>query len=245
MFRATVSLISLLALMLSWPASAMKVTPFKVRLEPTGYQSSQLFVIANDSDRKIAVELSAQTRDVDNDGRESNRDASDVFSIYPSQTIVEPHSTKSVRVQWTGKEAVTHEQAYRLIAEELPVDLDPDGGSSAVRFLVQYRCALYITPPGARSDVHMVAHAVDTTPAGRTLDFTMANTGTAHSLIKNFALELTDKAGATHELSDPKALASVNSEVLMPGAERRFSVLLPADAGVDITDVNFRFAEAF
>ncbi len=219
----------------------MKVTPFKVRMEPTGYQSSQLFAVENDSDRKIAVELTAVTRDVDADGHETNADASADFSIYPSQVIVEPHSSKSVRVQWNGPAQVPTEKAYRLIAEELPVDLDPGHDVSAVRFLVQYRCALYITPPQAKSDVHMTTHAVD----GHTLRFTLDNDGTAHSLIKNFALVLTDGAGRTHELSDPKVLERVNSEVLMPGAERRFSVLLPADAGVDIKDVTFHFAEVF
>ena len=239
--RATFGLLSLLALLLAAPAQAMKVTPFKVRLEPDGYQSSQLFVIENDSDRKIAVELSATTRDVDADGKETNRDASDEFSIYPSQAIVEPHATRSVRVQWQGKGPLSEEHAYRLVAEQLPVDLDADPGASAVRFLVQYRCAVYVPPPTARSDVHMASYNL----SGRALSFTLKNGGTAHSLIKNFTLLLTDAAGKTHELSDPKVLDSVNSEVLMPGAERRFSVLLPADAGVDIKDVNFRFAEAF
>ena len=230
-----------LALMFAAPAQAMKVTPFKVRMEPSGYQSSQLFAVENDSDRKIAVELSAVTRDLDSDGHETNADASADFSIYPSQVIIEPHSTKSVRVQWNGPAQLANEKAYRLIAEELPINLDPGKDGTAVRFLVQYRCALYITPPQAKSDVHMTGHAL----AGHTLDFTLANSGTAHSLIKNFALELTDSAGRTHELSDPKVLERVNSEVLMPGAERRFSVLLPADAGVDVKDVTFHFDEAF
>ena len=223
------------------PAQAMKVTPFKVRLEPSGYQSSQLFAVENDSDRKIAVELSALTRDLDADGHETNADASADFSIYPSQVIIEPHTSKSVRVQWNGPAQIAREKAYRLIAEELPINLDPGKDGTAVRFLVQYRCALYITPPQAKSDIHMTGHALD----GHTLNFTLANSGTAHSLIKNFALELTDSAGKTHELSDPKVLERVNSEVLMPGAERRFSVLLPADAGVDVKDVTFHFAEVF
>ena len=223
------------------PAQAMKVTPFKVRLEPSGYQSSQLFMVENDSDQKIAVELSAVTRDLDDSGAETNADASADFSVYPSQVIVEPHSSKSVRVQWNGPAQIDKEKAYRLIAEELPVNLDPGHDANAVRFLVQYRCAMYITPPQARSDVKMTAYALD----GHTLNFTLANNGTAHSLIKNFALVLTDSAGHSHELSDPKVLERVNSEVLMPGAQRRFSVLLPADAGVDVKDVTFHFAEAF
>ena len=71
------------------------------------------------------------------DGIETNQDANDDFIVYPPQLIVPPGTQQVIRVTWIGEPEPPIELAYRLIAEQLPINLsqvnytDQSSGASA------------------------------------------------------------------------------------------------------------------
>lgn len=147
-------------------AQAFRFSPFRVKFEPSGAGANQLFTVENNAGAPASVQIRIVTRVMDVDGGEKNTDAEKDFAIYPAQMVLKPHAKRSVRVQWMGDPGLKEEKAYRIIAEQFPVNLDKEKPkTSAVKFLVTYRGALFVTPPG-------LAHNVTLDFSGTTQDAT-------------------------------------------------------------------------
>lgn len=153
-------------------AQAVSLVPMEMEFAVQGRNATRVFRIDNPGDEPAAVEVSARTRRVDEDGTEHQDDADDDFAIFPRQIVLRPGQSQAVRVQWLGKAPPATELAYRLIAEQLPLDPPPlrtTGASAAgtaprsgampradgvqIRVLMRYEAALYVVPPGARGRV--------------------------------------------------------------------------------------------
>jgi fimbrial chaperone protein len=211
-------------------AAALRLTPFVAEMAPSGEGATQLFRVLNETDETVAIQLSTWRRSLDREGAESRVDAEDEFSVYPPQFVLGPRETRSVRVQFLGPSAPTQELAYRLIAEQLPVDLDKTPRRGArMRLLLKYEGALYIVPPGAKPDLRLASAQPATGADGkRRLELVFANRGSKHALLQDIALELADAGGRRVRL-DLDTLEGVGGENVLAGAERRFLVPWPRD----------------
>lgn len=49
--------------------------------------------------------------------------------VFPEQIVLQPGESQSVRVQWSGDSVPATEVAYRLMAEQLPIDLGTEGAN--------------------------------------------------------------------------------------------------------------------
>ena len=105
------------------PALAFKLEPISKVFEPAGAGATQSYKIINDTSEQIAVELSMVKRKISLEGQESTEKADDDFLVYPSQIILPPQGVQSVRVTWLGNPNPEKELNYRIIAEQLPINL--------------------------------------------------------------------------------------------------------------------------
>lgn len=215
------------------PALAFQLNPISRIFAPLGQEATQDYEIVNDSDERVAVEVTVVERTVSLDGEETHTPADDDFLIYPPQMIVEPGTAQVVRVMWLGDPAPTEELAYRLVAEQLPINLVdpnsevPERPAGQVQIMMRYIGALYIQPAGVTPDLQVVAATPQTSPEGvRQLAVTLDNQGTAHALLKNYTLHLTSQ-GTTIDFPGEQ-LDDANHVVVLAGHQRRFVVSWPA-----------------
>lgn len=214
-------------------AASFSIEPFKVLLVPERGKTTQLFKFANAGNTPQAVQVRAESWSMDDQGREMNEADKDSFSIYPAQFVLQPRGEQNVRVTWL-KEAPQTEQAFRLVAEQLPVDfpdvqVNPD--EPAIRYLLTYRAALYVAPAKAKSEVTVNAFQEKTLEDGtRVLELEVANKGLAHTLLKSPVLKITDRADAVHTLSSGAQIEALSGQNVMPGKVRR--LLLPWPEGM-------------
>ena len=96
-------------------------------------------------------------REVDIAGKEEMKASPEIenlFQIYPSQLVLGGKEKRTVRVTWIGDPKLKLEQAFRIIAEELPINLDEPGkvyqkAVGRVTLTSRYIGSLYVGPPGA------------------------------------------------------------------------------------------------
>lgn len=213
--------------LLAWqPAQAFRLVPIEMEFAPSGRGATQIFRVENDRSEPAAIEVRVMAREMSADGEDRLTPADESFVVHPAQIVLMPGQGQSVRVQWAGEAAPAKELAFRLIAEQLPVDLGqapPQGGQ--VRLLVRYVASVYVVPPGAKPDVQVVRAG----PAqGGMLEVVVANRGTAHRILRE--PELTLEAGGRRVALKGEALKGLSGENLLAGVERRF--LVPWPAGV-------------
>ena len=224
-------------------ASAFRFSPFRSKFEPSGPQANQLFLVENNTDVPASVQIRVATRQVDVDGVEVNQDDEKNFTIYPAQMILPPHKSRSVRVQWTGDPNLKQEKAYRIIAEQLPVNLSkekPKG--SSVKFLVSYRGALFVTPPGLSHNVTLDFFGVtQDREQKKMLEFVFHNRGAKHALLRNLKLVLKDDKGDSVTLAGEKELKGVTGEGILAEHRRRFLLPWPKNLHGTPKQIDFTF----
>ncbi|ACI97606.1 molecular chaperone [Rhodospirillum centenum] len=211
-------------ILLPRPAGAFRLVPIEMEFEPAGRGATQIFQLQNDNADPVAVEITIKARAMDRDGQDVLTDAGDDWVIFPEQIILQPGESQSVRVQWIGPATPDRELAFRLIAEQLPIDIGrPPARGGQVRLLVNYIASLYVMPAGVRADVGVVSAQEIATPDGRRLELVLRNGGTTRKPLNEPTLTL--KAGGTTVTLTPDRLGGLNGENMLAGATRRF--LLP------------------
>lgn len=214
-----------LCLLLNAKANAFGFSPFKMELAPEGENASQVFEITNDEDYAQAVQVGVQRWQQDKEGGESNAPADDVLAVYPRQFILKPKSVQMVRVRWMGPKDIASEQAFRVVAEQLPVNFDVDPrAKKAIRFLVTYRAALYVRPQDARHDI--VVENIEPAAGPDQLELTLVNKGNAHVLMKEPVVTLKTKDGAVSVKQEQ--LSGLEGENIHAGLSRKVTIPRPA-----------------
>ncbi len=208
-------------------AQAFELVPIRMEFEPAGRGANQSFRLENGSSNTVAIQVSMLTRQIDVNGKETNAPAEDDFLVYPPQVLLKPNQVQTLRVKWLGTPKPEKELAYRILAEELPVNREKDtqnGGK--IDFLVRYLGAVYIVPKGAKANVVLESAAPQTDAAGkRQIELIFHNRGTAHSILSDLRLKI-QAGGKTVELG-PEALKNVAGENILAGQKRRFVLPWP------------------
>lgn len=212
------------------PAAAFKLVPIQMTFAPSGRDATQTFRLENDTKDPIAVEIHLYSREMKITGEDVLKEADDQFTYFPGQAVVQPGQSQALRVQWIGDAAPKQELAYRLIAEQLPVDIDrkPRPGGQ-MRLLVRYVASVYIAPQGVKPDVSVKSAVVRKDPDGLKLVLTVQNTGSAHDLLIQPKLTVSGQnaggGSAKIEITgDP--LKEMAGENILPGHERQFLIPL-------------------
>ena len=224
-------------------ADAFRFSPFRAKFDPSGDGANQLFTVENNTAEAATVQIRITTREVDVDGGEKNVDDEKSFAIYPAQLVLAPHASRSVRVQWIGDPNLKEEKAFRIIAEQLPVNLSkekPKG--SSVKFLVSYRGALFVTPPGLSHNVTLDFFGVtQDREQKKMLEFVFHNRGAKHALLRNLKLVLKDDKGDSVTLAGEKELKGVTGEGILAEHRRRFLLPWPKNLHGAPKQIDFTF----
>jgi fimbrial chaperone protein len=171
--------------------SGFQLRPITRDFAPSGRNATQTFEVINSNDRPIAVRLTVLRRGLTPDGSEIRDPIDGDFVVFPSRLALEPGRSQTVRVQWRGQERVERELAYRLIAEEVPVEFagEEETGAGSIRIAFRWEAALYVVPPAARADTR----AEDTRVIGQSVHFDVANVGTRHDVLNGLQITLEEE----------------------------------------------------
>lgn len=237
----------LLAMFLPAPVMALKLLPFKAAIvvSSTAVQPGaavQLFRLENNTNGAVAVEVYAETWDMDETGAEKNQSARDLFNIFPAQLVLPPRESRAVRVVWRGA-APDVEKPFRLVAAQLPVDLKDSGDAAhGVRFLLRFKAALYIRPHGdLKSDIRI--EKSEMLPDGK-LKLSLHNRGNAHAILRGPVVTVQMKDGRKEILS-ADVLKGVEGENIHAGARRVFVVPVPWGNQAVVTGADLRYDGSF
>lgn len=230
------------------PALAFKLEPISRVFEPAGAGATQSYQVINDSAEQIAVELSIAERKISLEGQETTESADDDFLVYPSQIVLPPQGVQSVRVTWLGNPNPEKELAYRIIAEQLPINLNnpeesqAETTSGAVKVMFRYMGSVYIRPKNAESKVVLngITHEKGTDGNDR-LVITFDNQGTRRAVLSELNLNLTSQ-GSQLTLK-PEQLEGVNNGVILAGNQRRFSMPWPQQLPIGEVTGTFTFKD--
>ena len=180
---------ALLMLLMSSQIFAFKLTPIEAEFAP-GRLAVQTFKLENQGTQPIAVEIRVQARDMAINGSDQLTASADTFVVYPDQVVMNPGATQSVRVQWTGTQAPSKEQAFRLIAEQLPIELDANGAErSGLRLMVKYLAALYVRPPNPAARLSARFEPSGSKKSG-SAGLVLHNEGNAHVIVRSEMVEV-------------------------------------------------------
>ena len=225
-------------------AQAFSLTPMSIELEPSGKEATKSFLLDNTTGEKIAVQISMAKRVLDVEGKETNPEADDEFIVYPPQLILAPNEKRTVRLTWAGQTELKQELAYRIIAEQMPVDTEkkPKSKNASIRMLLRYLGAVYITPKDSKPLLSVLeAKRVENSKSGATLSLTVENRGTAHYVVK--ALKLTITSGNKTAVLTPEQLKPVLGQNILAGAKRRFTLAWPQSLPKGDPKVDFRLED--
>lgn len=120
--RLVLSMLALALVLPTRPAGAFTLVPMEMEFSVAGRGATRVFRVENAGPEPAAVEISAHRRRADAEGADLLEEADDDFAIFPRQIVLRPGQVQAVRVQWLGRESPERELAYRLIAEQLPLD---------------------------------------------------------------------------------------------------------------------------
>jgi len=217
--------LGLLLLVLCTPgAGAFQFTPFSDSIK-VSKESEKQFTVVNSSDAPIAVQVTLHKRAMDGQGEDVLTDGEDDFLLFPPQMIVPPGGTRKIRVQWLGAKDIESEQAYRIIAEQVPVNLErlDQGNGAQIQVMLRYVASLYVRPDNAKSNIVLRSLSKDKDAKGNaTLKLTVENTGTRHSLLEDIKLSV---GGAVLVTADLPGIADNN---VLAKTSRTFVIPLPA-----------------
>jgi fimbrial chaperone protein len=205
-------------------AQAMTFTPIEMDFNASGRGATRMFRLENNTSEPAAVELMIKSRSMAMNGQDVLEDAEDQFSIFPAQLVLQPGQVQSVRVQYMGPAAIDKERAFRLIAEQLPIDVGqaPQEGGR-MRLLVKYIASIYVVPHNVKAVLSVPEAQIVSEGDQRWLQVKVRNEGGTRKILKNVKLLV----GKLNLAGD--ALSGMEGENVLAQTSRVFRLKLPPE----------------
>lgn len=225
------------------PASyAFKISPFKMYLSSKGNLSRGNFLVDNNTEYTKAINVYILRRDMDEDAQEINEEIGGEFTVYPSQLILRPGEKQDVKIQYLGNADIQHELAYRLIAEELPLDFvqhkvteeeykaKPNGG---LGISLMYKGSLYVSPVTGTHSPRLQLNDYKYDMEENIIIADIANIGTRHIVLKDTMLQL--HLGGSQKQWPGDAKTYISSINMLAGYSAKLKIPLGDEKFDDIT----------
>lgn len=207
-----------LAFLLPLQLFAFKFSPMSQTLEMSQGQLSVQFFVENEATQPIAIQLSSATRSMKENGEEVNSKAEDEIEIFPEQLILEPHQKRSIKVSYKGTKDIKIEKAYRIIAEQLPVELsEKKSKASSIKVLLRYVAALYVDPGKTESQIVYQESKIK----DKKIYVVVENKGTRHQVLTNLRIQVVQKK---KEIIEKQFLKGMNGENILAQSKRVFEI---------------------
>lgn len=235
----------LLFVLCGLPAPAFQFSPIVVDFEASGPGARQTFRLTNPNADSIPVEITVFERRMTDDGQDV-LEPSDDFVVFPAQAIVAAESSRVVRVQYVGPADIDTEQAYRIIAEQLPVDLEAvEEGAARLNLLFRYVGSIYVVPPGAASNIQIESVERVEVDGAPSIALELHNDGNAHGILEDLVVELSTRPfGSTDEIVrlEGDELEGMRNQNILAGHTRRFVLPLPTELQLTSGRLNARMS---
>jgi len=232
-------LLIVMVLGLSPLVSAQSVQPMVYELAAIGAQSSTDLAIENTKSSPITYEMTAVKVTHDEFGNETRVDAEDDFLIYPPQTLVQPGKKQIVKVKYVGDPELEQSQTYRILVNELPVDLT-GGENSGISVAINFSTLCNVVPLGSSAALEVIelSDAED-----NKWSVTIENTGNRYSRLTETTIEFSS-------LSDPKQKKVFKNEYITDLFDRnlvapksKLTVFIPAIEGFELGNTKITINE--
>lgn len=240
--------LSLLGTHSALAGAAFRLSPPRMVFTPGGSGTTQSFRIESTGDKPVAVEIKMTKRQVNLAGAETLPSAEEDFVVYPPQMLLKPGESQTVRVTWLGDPNPSTELAYRIIAEQLPINLpeveqNQEGAIVKLKALYRYIGSVYITPKKVAPKVVLEQAACQPGQKNANqLILTFANQGTAHTYLSGLKLHLSSAGQKSKVVNlSPEQLKGVNGENLLAGSKRQFILACPTDFPIGPVSATFEF----
>lgn len=210
---------------------SFKFNPMSQSLELSEGKKSAQFTIENDTAESMAIELTVKERKMDVNGKEELPATSEI-SIFPPQIIIPAKEKRTVRVVWNGPQEISSEKSFRVIAEQLPLNVQKKKRGTGIQMLMKYMAAFYVTPADAQAEIKVSLVEVK----DKEISIKVDNTGKAHKIM--YRPKLTFKKGKDKWIIEQKDLKGFSGENVLANSSRIFKLKtekkIPADSEVSL-----------
>lgn len=233
-----IAAVSAFALGLAGAAQAYQVAPMIYDMKPSGQGASSVIRVNNTDASPITVEIVAEKRLFDENGKESRAPADKEFVLFPPQAVIKPGATQAIRVQYVGPQQLAKSETYTITVKQVPVQL-PNDGKSGVQFVFNFSTVANIVPDGAKSKVD----AVSLTPEGDKLKLTLQNSGNKYANLTSGNVALSG-SGFQATISEEEWRKALGTSWILPGGKRVIELPKPGKAPAQGLTAKFTLVEA-
>jgi fimbrial chaperone protein len=202
--------------------AGISVSPLSSILDLNNSKSKILTVFNTSPAKSVAIKVTVRSWRLDKQGNDI-RKASEDLLIFPGQFVLPPLSRRSIRISYQPPQAPPIEKSYRVIVQQVPVNLAGNNKvQTGVNLVISYATAFYVEPSSAMSEVALEQVSVD----AKKLHFTLNNSGNAHTHLRQAQIVITqDKQ--RFMITQPKALKGIFNANMLAGSQREFSLVWP------------------
>lgn len=224
-------------MILALPSHALRIELSNEVFNPTGRGSNRNLFVTNNTDKMMAAEIYAKRRSVDPQTGSDILIDEENFLIYPNQLLLQPGEQQVSTVTWLGEKNPSEELSFRIVVEQLNLDLGEQAGdnnsdSITVEFtaLTKIVKAAYVTPQGAEPKIVVTSAEPKLVDGKRLMIVNLENVGTAHQIIRDLKLSAKpvdgngDDAGKAVVFSDKRFDGAFN---MLSSGQRVFVVPWP------------------
>jgi len=238
------------ALMAFQARASFDMTPIVLSVTPSGGGASVSITLTNADDTKTPVQISIYKREPDLNGKEKyteSKDIGDMFQIFPAQMILNSKEKRTVRITYVGDPKIKSELAFRIIAEEFPINVtDPEKfkhkAVANIQFASRYIGSLYVTPANAKSDLRIEATA-NPVPGGTQMLMQIDNKGSQHEILKKPKFKFYPLATNKEVVVEGEDMPGVAGENILAGKTRKFALKWPKQVPVGPSKVTVEVAK--
>ena len=204
-------------------AWGFSVSPISAEID-LAKQRSHLVTVTSQDKEVIPIKVKATSWSLTNEGKDIREDTTDII-LFPGQFLLRPDEKRVIRAAPRTKAKPDIEQSYRILIQQVPVELkERQGTESGVKLLTSYATALYVAPKNPHSDTKI--KSVERISNG--LLFKLSNNGNAHTHLYRLTLTFTQD-GKSASFDDEKYMPQFYNENLLAKSERDFLWMWPDD----------------
>lgn len=211
---------------LSLTTQAFKLMPMSYSIVGGGKNNTALFTVQNDSSEPLAIQLEVKVRQMDLQGKEKHPETDD-FLVFPDQLILGAKKRRVIKVKWLKGEIKDVEKAFRLVAEQLPIDVKKNKRKgSDIKILLRYVAALYVTPKDKSTKIEVFS--AKTSSDLKSIDLTLSNTGPIHKVLLKPRITIVQEK----KEFPVKTLEGIKGENILALSKRSFKLVPPRDVNI-------------
>ena len=132
------------------PVCAYQVQPMLQQIDIAGRGSYGEYLVSNESNNEVTLEISIFKITFSDEAEEVLVPADDDFLILPPQTLIRPKTSQTFRLRYLPNDNIIESTAYRVVFDQLPVDIDNDEGS-LVQFMMRFSTIVIVNVPATES----------------------------------------------------------------------------------------------